>query len=49
MRYIPVTLCFLLCLSASSAAARDQPAPKEEHCRLAIESGLEQLRPFHQN
>ena len=44
MRYIPVTLCFLLCLSASPAAAREREAPKEENCRLAIEAGFEQLR-----
>jgi len=44
MRFISVTLCILLCIASSPAAAREQEAPKEENCSLAIEAGLEQLR-----
>lgn len=45
MRHLPVVLiCILLGIAASPAAAREQEAPKEENCRLAITGTLEQLR-----
>ena len=39
---LPVLI--VVCMAAGPAIARDQPAPKEENCRTAIEAGLEQLR-----
>lgn len=44
MRYLAVLICFLLGIAASPATAREQAAPKEENCRLAITEALEQLR-----
>lgn len=44
MRHLAVLICILLGIAVSPATAREQAAPKEENCHLAITDALEQLR-----
>jgi hypothetical protein len=39
-----LTALVVVLVATSPSAAQDQPVPKEENCRNAIEAGLEQLR-----
>ena len=44
MRQSLLTVLVVVCMATGPSASQDQPAPKEENCRNAIEAGLEQLR-----
>lgn len=44
MNFLFVTFCMLLCIAVAPVAAQENAATKEENCRLAIISALEQLR-----
>ncbi|MBL0224149.1 MAG: hypothetical protein IPQ16_00780 [Geobacteraceae bacterium] len=44
MRQSLLTVLAVISMATGPSASQDQPAPKEENCRTAIEAGLEQLR-----
>jgi len=44
LRHTLVLLSILFSLAAAPLSAREQAAPKEENCRMAIAGALEQLR-----